>query len=81
MGLDYRIPAQHGLVDKKHVEKLRMSSAYNEMTFASEFMGTWAGGSEESWFDFEKLSKYRTKKIQNLLRNLETSRIVSTLSV
>lgn len=37
MGLDYRIPAQHGLVDKKHVEKLRMSSAYNEMTFASEF--------------------------------------------
>lgn len=25
-------------------------------------MGTWAGGSEESWFDFEKLSKYRTKK-------------------
>ena len=62
MGLDYRIPAQHGLVDKKHVEKLRMSSAYNEMTFASEFMGTWAGGSEESWFDFEKLSKYRTKK-------------------
>ena len=62
MGIDYRIPAQHGLVDKKHVEKLRMSSAYNEMTFAAEFCGTWVGGSEESWFDFEKLSKYRIKK-------------------
>ena len=62
MGLDYRIPAQHGLVDKRHVEKLRLSSSYNEMTFAAEFMATWVGGSEESWFDFEKLSKYRIKK-------------------
>lgn len=26
-------------------------------------MGTWLGGSEESWFDFEKISKYR--KIKN----------------
>ena len=25
-------------------------------------MGTWLGGSEESWFNFEKLSKYRKNK-------------------
>jgi len=25
-------------------------------------MGTWLGGSEESWFDFEKLSRYRKLK-------------------
>ena len=40
-----------------------MSPSYNELTFASEYMGVWAGGSEESWFNFEKISKYR--KIKN----------------
>ena len=40
-----------------------MSPSYNETTFASEYMGTWLGGSDESWFNFEKLSKYR--KIKN----------------
>jgi hypothetical protein len=40
-----------------------MSPSYNEQTFASEYMGVWMGGSEESWYDFEKMSKYR--KIKN----------------
>ena len=40
-----------------------MSPSYNEVTFASEYMGNWQGGSEESWFNFEKLTKYR--KIKN----------------
>lgn len=63
MGLDYRIPMQHGLIDAAHVKNLKMSPSYNEQTFASEYMGVWAGGSEESWFNFEKISKYR--KIKN----------------
>ena len=63
MGLDYRIPMLHGLIDAAHVRNLKMSPSYNEQTFASEYMGVWAGGSEESWFDFEKISKYR--KIKN----------------
>lgn len=63
MGLDYRIPLMHGLIDAAHVKNLKMSPSYNEQTFASEYMGTWLGGSEESWFDFEKISKYR--KIKN----------------
>ena len=63
MGLDYRIPMQHGLIDAAHVKNLKMSPSYNELTFASEYMGVWAGGSEESWFNFEKISKYR--KIKN----------------
>lgn len=63
MGLDYRIPMMHGLIDAAHVKNLKMSPSYNEQTFASEYMGTWLGGSEESWFDFEKISKYR--KIKN----------------
>lgn len=62
MGIDYRIPAMHGLVDKKLVEKLKLSSAYNEMTFAQEFNGNWSGANEDSWFNLEKLFKYRKKK-------------------
>lgn len=62
MGIDYRIPAMHGLVDKKHIEKLRLSSAYNEMTFAQEFNGNWGSSNVDSWFNMEQLFKYRKKK-------------------
>lgn len=63
IGLDYRIPVLHGLIDGKYVRELKMSPSYNELTFASEYMGVWQGGSEESWFDLGKLTKYR--KIKN----------------
>jgi hypothetical protein len=62
IGLDYRIPALHGLIDPTYVRNLRLSPSYNEQTFASEYLGTWLGGSEESWFEFDKLSKYRKLK-------------------
>ena len=62
LGLDYRVPALHGLIDPKYVRDLKLSPSYNETTFASEYMSTWLGGSDESWFNFEKLSKYRTLK-------------------
>ena len=39
MGLDYRLPAKHGLVDKAFVERQKFSSSYNEATFAAEFLG------------------------------------------
>ena len=63
IGLDYRIPVMHGLIDGQYVRELKMDPSYSEQTFASEYMGNWLGGSEESWFNFEKLSKYR--KIKN----------------
>lgn len=63
MGLDYRIPVLHGLIDRNYVRSLKLSPSYNEQTFASEYMGVWQGGSEESWFNFDKLTKYR--KIKN----------------
>lgn len=62
MGLDYRIPTLHGLIDAQYVRELKMDPSYNEQTFASEYMGVWAGGSEESWFNFDRLSKYRRLK-------------------
>lgn len=63
IGLDYRIPVMHGLISEKYVKSLKMSPSYNEQTFASEYMGVWSGGSDESWFNFDKISKYR--KIKN----------------
>ena len=62
IGLDYRIPVMHGLIDGNYVRELKMDPSYTEQTFASEYLGTWLGGSEESWFNFDKLSKYRTIK-------------------
>ena len=63
IGLDYRIPAMHGLIDPIYVRNLKLSPSYNETTFAAEYLGSWLGGSEESWFNFERLTKYR--KIKN----------------
>lgn len=53
----------HGLLDKTYVNKLRTSPSYTEESFAREFMSLWSGSSEESWFNYDKLSKYR--KIKN----------------
>lgn len=63
IGFDYRLPAMHNLIDLNYVRELKMSPSYDESTFAAEYMGTWLGGSSESWFNFDKLSKYR--KIKN----------------
>lgn len=53
----------HGLLDKQFIQELKMSPTYQEETFAREYLSIWSGGSEESWFNFDKLQKYR--KIKN----------------
>lgn len=63
MGLDYRIPVMHNLIDGKMIQNLKMSPTYDEQTFGAEFCGQWLGGSDESWFNYDKLQKYR--KIKN----------------
>jgi ribonucleoside-diphosphate reductase alpha chain len=62
IGLDYRIPVMHGLISKEMIQNLKLSPSYDELTFAAEYGGVWRGGSEDSWFNYEKLSKYRTLK-------------------
>lgn len=62
-GCDYRIPALHGLIDLNYIRDLKMSPSYNETAFATEYLSIWQGSSEESWFNFDKLQKYR--KIKN----------------
>lgn len=62
-GCDYRVPVMHGLLDKTYINKLKMSPSYKEESFAREYMSIWSGSSDESWFNFDKLQKYR--KIKN----------------
>ena len=61
-GCDYRVPVMHGLLDKMYINKLKMSPSYSETSFASEYMSIWGGGSDESWYDYEKLMKHRKLK-------------------
>ena len=62
-GCDWRIPVMHGLLDRTYINQLRMSPSYDEASFAREYGSIWSGSSNESWFNFDKLSKYR--KIKN----------------
>lgn len=60
MGIDVRIPILHGLVSKKHIQDQRISGTYKEGDFAREYLSIWTGGSSESWFNYGRLTKYRT---------------------
>lgn len=37
MGLDYRIPVMHNLIDGKMIQNLKMSPTYDEQTFGAEY--------------------------------------------
>ena len=62
-GCDYRVPMLHHLLDKTYINKLKTSSSFKEESFAREYASLWSGSSEEAWFNFDKLAKYR--KIKN----------------
>ncbi len=62
MGCDYRVPVMHGLVDRKFINDLKMSPSYNEESFAREYLSLWSGSSNDSWFNYDKLQKYRKLK-------------------
>lgn len=61
-GCDWRLPAMHGLIDKQYINKLKMSPSYNAESFATEYLSLWQGSSEEAWFSYDKLTKYRKLK-------------------
>ena len=62
-GCDYRVPVLHGLLDKTYINKLKTASSFSEDSFAREYASIWSGSSEEAWFNFDKMGKYR--KIKN----------------
>lgn len=61
-GCDWRLPAMHGLIDRQYINKIKMSPSYNDTAFNTEYMSLWQGSSDEAWFSFEKMSKYRRIK-------------------
>lgn len=63
LGCDYRVPLMHGLLDRTYINKLKTSPSYSEESFAREYLSIWSGSSDESWYNFDKLQKYR--KIKN----------------
>ena len=82
IGLDYRIPVMHGLVDKSQVQKFKLSPSYSESTFAAEYGGVWQGGSDQSWFNFDSVSKRRKKKNPEWqAKDIDDSHIFYTISV
>lgn len=81
-GCDYRIPVLHGLLDKTYINKLKMSPSYSEESFAREYLSIWSGSSSESWFNYDKLQKYRKlKNPETHFLNRSNSRQFYILSV
>ena len=62
-GCDYRVPVLHGLLDRTYINKLKTSPSFSEESFAREYASLWSGSSEDAWFNFDKLQRYR--KIKN----------------
>lgn len=58
-GCDYRLPVKEGILSAKYLQQMRLSPTYREDSFARESLAIWTGGSEDSWFNFSKVSKYR----------------------
>lgn len=56
---DYSIPVLTGLLSKDFLTEIKLSPTFNELSFAKEYMSRFVGGSEEAWFDFEKLCNNR----------------------
>lgn len=57
-GCDYRVPMKHGLIDKQFIQELKMCPTYKEDSFA-RILSIWTGGSDESWFNYDNMVKYR----------------------
>lgn len=58
-GCDYKVPMMHGLLPKNYLHEIKLSSTYADDSFAREYLGQWTGGGKDSWFDYDKMTKYR----------------------
>lgn len=81
-GCDYRVPMRHGLVTKEYINKLKISSSFDEQSFAQEYLSIWGGGSDESWFNYETLMRHRKiKNPETHKKNIANSNYFYLLSV
>ena len=58
-GVDYRVPMMHGLLDKQYINEIKMSQTMKDDSFAREYLGHFTGSVSDSWFDYDRLTKYR----------------------
>lgn len=58
-GFDYQIPVKTGLLSKDFLNEMKLASTFSESGFAKEYMSRFVGTSNDAWFDYEKLLKYR----------------------
>lgn len=58
-GMDYRIPAKHGLISQKYINSLKLQSTFKEADFAREYLSIFVGASEDAWISYDKLDKCR----------------------
>lgn len=58
-GCDFRVPMMHGLLSKQYMNEIKMSSTYKDDSFAREYLGLFTGSAADSWFDYDKMIKYR----------------------
>lgn len=58
-GCDVNVPKRHGLISQQFINELKMSATFKEESFGREYMSIWSGGSDESWFNYDKMSRHR----------------------
>jgi phage terminase large subunit-like protein len=72
----------HGLLEKSYITGLKLDPSFNETSFATEYLSLWQGASQESWFNFDKLMKYRKiKNPENHAKNITSSSCFYLISV
>lgn len=58
-GSGYELPVHFGLLDKKFLNEQKLSSSFDEDSFARESASIWTGSSNDSWFNPNKLIRAR----------------------
>lgn len=59
-GSGYELPVHFGLLDKKFLNEQKLSSSFDEDSFARESASIWTGSSSDSWFNPNKLIRSRS---------------------
>jgi hypothetical protein len=49
----------HGLISKQFLNEVRTASTFSAESWAREYCSIWTGGSNESWFDYDRVSAHR----------------------
>lgn len=62
-GVDYRVPVAEGLLSNRYVQNMRFDPTYKESDFAREYLSFYTRDNEESWFNFNQMTKHRVTKM------------------